>query len=378
VSRKTFIILCLEGALLSFNVAASAALIPTISKVFGISFLLAGRVVWFYMLAYGVAALFYGPLVRVLDAKKIELFCFLLFSLANIFAGLSKQIAVLLCMRFLMGLFGASVIPLVLIILGEYIQEKKRGKLVGLFFSTTFFASLLGLGLSGVLAWRWIYLIPGFLGLLLWLVMYFFLPNFKPATGRWQINYFQALRNQKVWRIFTYIFLVSLFYHGIQQWLGAYFAQDFAFSQTLISILLTLTSLSGIFGEALGGWLADFLGRDKTVNLGIFIMLLSIALISFRIPLFFVMAVVFLWGLGWTFNHAGLSTLLTDLPKEFLNEAASLNSGVRFLSGGLGVAFAGVLARVSFHFSFFILGLGLGTLFLLNRQLLAVEGGKNV
>lgn len=74
-------------------------------------------------------------------------------------------------------------------------------------------------------------------------------------------------------------------------------------------------------------------------------------------PIFILALLMVIWGLGWTFNHAGLSTLLTDLPKEFLNEAASLNSSVRFLSGGLGVFLGGILMQRSFNLEFIIFGI---------------------
>jgi len=63
--------------------------------------------------------------------------------------------------------------------------------------------------------------------------------------------------------------------------------------------------------------------------------------------------------LGWTFNHVGLATMLTDLPAELLNEAASLNSGVRFLAGGLGVSLGGLIMQKSFVLGFLIFGSGL-------------------
>jgi hypothetical protein len=44
--------------------------------------------------------------------------------------------------------------------------------------------------------------------------------------------------------------------------------------------------------------------------------------------------VMVFWGLSWDFQPCRLATRLTDLPEEFLNEAAGLNSGVAFYSGG--------------------------------------------
>lgn len=372
--RLTFIILCLEGAILSFNVAATAALVPSIAKDFFIPEFIAGRIVWLYMLPYGVAALIYGPLVRVFDAKTVEIGCFSLFSVANLLASLSKNIISLSIARFLMGVFGASVIPLVLILIAQLSESKERGKLVGTFFSATFIASLMGLFLSGIVPWRMIFLIPAIAGFILLFIMYFFLPSFKPKEAPVKIPYLTAFKNKSLLCIFIYIFFISLFYHGIQQWLSVYFSTEFKLKQFVISMLITLTSLSGVFGEAMGGWFSDILGRLKTVNIGIIFMTISVFLLIFKMPLFILSIIMLIWGLGWTFNHAGVSTILTDLPKEFLNEAASLNSSVRFISGGLGVALGGVIMEKSFNLSFLIFGVSLSLLALLSRKLLANKG----
>ncbi len=373
MNRKTFIILCFEGAVLSFNVSASAALIPSISADFGLSQFIVGKIVWLYMLPYGISALFYGPLVRILDAKKVELFCLFFFSLANLLAALSWNISTLFAARFFMGVFGASVIPLGLILIGRHIENKNRGRFVGLFFSATFIASLAGLFLSGVVHWRIIYLVPAVLGFILLFFIYYYLPSFKEDASGLKVNYFLVFKNKTVRAVFTYIFFISLFYHGIQQWLGVYFSQQFHFSQFLVSMLITLTSLSGIFGEAVGGRLADAIGRVKTIDLGIILMVCSIFLLIFKLPALILALIMVVWGVGWTFNHAGLSTMLTDLPKEFLNESASLNSSVRFISGGLGAALAGIIMQRNFNAGFFIIGLLLIVLAMFAKKLLVVK-----
>jgi predicted MFS family arabinose efflux permease len=150
-----------------------------------------------------------------------------------------------------------------------------------------------------------------------------------------------------------------LIYHAVQQWLGVYFSTQLNLNQFMISMLITFTSLSGIFGEVWGGHLADARGRLRVVNLGIGLMGLSIFLLLFKLPLILLFLLMAIWGLGWTFNHVGLATMLTDLPKEFLNEAASLNSGVRFIAGGVGVSLGGLIMQRSFTLGFLIFGCGL-------------------
>ena len=130
--------------------------------------------------------------------------------------------------------------------------------------------------------------------------------------------------------------------------------------------------LSGIFGEVLGGRLSDKLGRVKTVNLGIIFMVVCAFLLSLHSWLLFLAGILIIWGLGWTINHAGITTMLTDFPPEFLHEGASLNSGVRFFSGGLGAALGGILTQRSFSLNFIFFGLCLVILMLFTRKLLVL------
>ncbi len=367
MKKSAFVIICLEGAVLSFNVAAAAALIPSIAKDFVLSQFLIGKIVWIYMLTYGLAALIYGPLVRKFDARRIELSCILLFSLANLMVGLAHGINVLFLGRFFMGLFGASVIPLGLILIAKHINKENRGKYIGMFFGFTFVASLLGLFLSGIIPWRWIFLIPAISGLILWLVMYFYLPSFKEDISAFKFNYLKVFNNKNLVKILAYIFIISLIYHAIQQWLGVYFSTQLGLTQLTISMLITLTALSGIFGEFWGGFLTDSLGRIKIVNLGIILMVLSIFSLLLKLPLFAIVMIMIIWGLGWTFNHVGLATMLTDLPQEFINEAASLNSGVRFISGGVGMSLGGLIMSKSFNLGFILFGSALFMLLICGR-----------
>ncbi|MDD5108516.1 MAG: MFS transporter [Candidatus Omnitrophica bacterium] len=354
--KTTFFILCLEGVVLSFNVAASSALVPSIAADFVLSQFIVGKMIWLYMLPYGLAALFYGPLVRAFDARKIELFCILLFSLANLLAGLSQNITTLFISRFLMGLFGASVIPLGLILIAKHIEQNKRGRFLGVFFGATFIASLLGLFLSGLIHWRLIFIIPAISGLILWVFMYIYLPSFKEDLSHFRFGYLTAFRNGKAASIFAYIFLISLIYHAVQQWLSVYFSTQLFLNQFTISMLITLTSFSGIFGELWGGHLADKFSRQKVINLGIAGMIICIFMLLLKLPVIVLSLIMIIWGLGWTFNHIGLSTALTDLPGEFLNEAASLNSAIRFISGGIGVGLGGLIMHKSFNLGFIIFG----------------------
>jgi predicted MFS family arabinose efflux permease len=103
-------------------------------------------------------------------------------------------------------------------------------------------------------------------------------------------------------------------------------------------------------------------------------MLFALTALLFRNVLFLLFVIMFVWGLGWTFNHAAVSALLTDLPHKHMYESASLNSCVRFLSGGVGAASGGLLAQRGFNLMFIFFGLGLFLLIVFGRKFL-LQGG---
>ena len=381
MSKANLFSLYSRGAVLSFNAAATSALIPSIALSLGKDPLEVGKMIWLYMIPYGVFALLYVPLSSAVNIKTIAVISFLLFSLSNLLLGLSHSLSQVFIFRVLAGVFGASVVPIAFFTVGVGADSKKRGKTLGIFFSLTFASSLCGLFLSGLINWRYIYIIPGVLGVILSGYECFFFSLGSKAYGhsRLSFNYLNALRNRKVYSIFMYIFIISIFYHSIRQWLGVYFYKTFSLGQFLISSLLLVMSLAGILGEFSGGFLSDREGRTKVVNLGIVFMVVSLALIALgghmaskiihkqMIAVYFI-PILAVFGTGWTFNHIGLSAMIADLPDSLLSYASGLNSSVRSLAGGIGALLGGVIIKSYGFVLLFVIGvLGLLGLFLLSR-----------
>ncbi|MBN2119840.1 MAG: MFS transporter [Candidatus Omnitrophica bacterium] len=369
MDKKSFFILCAIFCVLSFSVSATAALIPSIASYFGSDYLLAGKLVWIYMLAYGLFALLWGPLTRKFAVKKILLTTLFLFSLSSFVVGSAPKLFFAFIGRLGMGVFGSCFTPLSLIIIGKEVKPESKPKYVGFLFSTSFMASLSGVFLSGLLFWRFIYLIPSFLGGALLIYSLYFLKGFD-YRGKFKISYFETFKDKNVLTLFTFIILGSFFYHSIQQWLGVYLAKEYFFSQFFISAVFTVSSLAAIFAENIGGFCASRFGSRNIAFWGLLSMAGFIAfLLNFRRPEAVFFIIVF-WGLGWAFNHVGFSTLLTSLPDRFMRDASSLNSSLRFFSGGLGAFYSGkVISLLGFRADFLITGLFLCllALFLKNR-----------
>lgn len=100
----------------------------------------------------------------------------------------------------------------------------------------------------------------------------------------------------------------------------------------------------GMYGlSVLSGWLADRLGRMRTVGLGGAVLALSCLLAPMAHGTALLMAALFLLGLGWSFCFLGASSALSEGLAEgergkvqgFSEALVSLSSGAASLSSGL-------------------------------------------
>lgn len=355
-NKAIFALLWLEGAVISLNTAAVAAVIPSIAKDLGKNSFEIARIISFYMIPYGLAALMYAPLIKRYSVKAIKVSTLFIFGLASLMAGLSSSVAMLFSSRILAGIAASATTPIALILTGELAPKETRGRMIGAFFSATFIASFLGVLLSGVLPWRQLFILPAlFAGINLILVALFF--NLKSkASYDFETNYLKVFKDIRIVRIFTYILILSLVYHGIYNWLGVYFS-SLNFRQFQVSLLLSIVGFSGIFGQPFGGWMTDKKGRSFAATLGLCGLCGTTVLLTKPFSFLFLAAMLFVFGISWTMNHNAVSTVLTDFPDRLRPELASLNSAVRFASGGLGVGLAGIFMQRSFGLSF--LGLGI-------------------
>jgi predicted MFS family arabinose efflux permease len=229
---------------------------------------------------------------------------------------------------------------------------EKRGKAVGIFFSVSFAASVTGVFLSGLLDWRWMFLIPALGGVVVILLDLLFFPSIEREHRGFEVHYLTVLFKDERRSVFAYIFLVAFIYSGIYSWLGVFFANKLGMNQWWISISLTSIGLGGIVGELVGGVFADRKGRITTAACGLFLLFITTVCLVYTTSFPVLGLLLFLHGLAWTINHSAISTILTDFPSHLRAEATSLNSALRFISGGIGTAVTGIWVARGFSTTF--------------------------
>ena len=321
---------------------------------------LAAKIIPYYMIPYGVGALLFAPLATKIPVKTLMVVTMFLFALTNYLCGRVTAINDFLILRLIMGVVSAGVVPLSLILIGKIFEQEVRGRLVGLFFSCSFVASITGIALSGLASWRWLFFLPAALGFLTAIFIAVFRSDLLGKIGG-RVNYLKVFTNAEIRNILIFITLISTLYHGVDRWLGVYMHEAYHLRQLTISLLFGLIAVSAAVGQNVGGHLTDKKGRLFSCRLGIYMLAGAAMLLSVHVPIAALAGILVLLAMGWTIGHNGVSTVLTDFPDENRSEIASLNSSLRFVGGGLGFSVSGIFVQKSFEMTF----LGIGVLILL-------------
>ena len=143
------------------------AMLPELSREFGVGLAQAAQVVSVFAVVYGLAQLFYGPLGDRLGKFRIVCLATLACSLGSALAVFASGLSVLLLARVLVALAAAAIIPLSLAWVGDSVAyEQRQATIARVGLGTTMGIAggqLMGGLLTDTLGWRWAF---GFLTLL--------------------------------------------------------------------------------------------------------------------------------------------------------------------------------------------------------------------
>ena len=358
-TKLIIFLICLGNVAISFNIGAVAAAIPQISAALGVSEFAAAKLIPFYMIPYGLGALLYAPLTRFFTYRKCLMLAMAAYAGASFVSGLSQSLEQMLWAQVFAGVAAASSTPLSLMIIGDFFDKDVRGRLVGTYFGCSFFATMVGMFFMGAVDWRWLFFIPSVIAavnsLILWLGK---VPQME-SRHEASVNYWAALGKDHIRPVFLFIFAMSFLYHAVHKWYGIYLNQEYGLGKQAVSFILILVAVCGLAGQQVGGYISDKKGRLTACYAGLAGLAAGVVLLAGHHPLIFLTAVLGLIGVSWTMSHNSVSTILTDFSDEERPVIASLNSAVRFVSGGLGFSLSKYFVEKSFGLTF----LGIGVLF---------------
>ncbi len=370
-----YLLICLGNITISFNVAAITAAVPAISRDLQLSDLLVSKIIPYYLIPYGIGALIYAPLTRYVSYRSVLALVMGGYAISSFICGSAQSFNYILIARILMGIAAAGAIPVGLMIIGEFFERNVRGRLVGGFFSCSFFASLAGVVLGGLTNWRWIFYVPAILGAFMSVSFFVLGKNFLRIKHEAPVSYLDIFQKEPIRNIFGYIFIISALYHGVHKWFGVYLDRLYHLDKLMISFFFILAAIGGFVGQHVGGYLSDKKSRLISCYIGLIGLSLLTMLLAGHYSLITLGIIFIMLSMFWTIGHNGISTMLTDFPDDDRPVIASLNSSVRFISGGLGFYISSFFVKKNFGLTFFYIGILMLLLtFILNK--ITIKEGK--
>lgn len=155
--------------LFALNETIANVALPYIAGTISISRNESTWIVTSYLVASSVIIPAIGFLCRKFGRKRYFIFSIILFTVASLMCGMSKSMLMIIISRFLQGIGGGAILPLVQAIMMEIFPQKEWGKAMSLYGFAFVIAPILGPVIGGWLtenlSWPWIFLINGPIGL---------------------------------------------------------------------------------------------------------------------------------------------------------------------------------------------------------------------
>ena len=156
--------------LFALNETIANVALPYIAGTISISRNESTWIVTSYLVASSIIIPAIGYFCKVLGRKKYFIFSIILFTVASLLCGLSRSMPMIIISRFLQGVGGGAILPLVQAIMMEIFPQKEWGKAMSLYGFAFVIAPIIGPVIGGWLtenwSWPWIFLINAPVGLI--------------------------------------------------------------------------------------------------------------------------------------------------------------------------------------------------------------------
>jgi predicted MFS family arabinose efflux permease len=334
------------------NIYYNQPLLADMAHTFGVSDKKAQQISLFTQIGYATGLLFIVPLADMLKRKRLILIDFILMIISLIASAMAPSVTILMIAGFLVGV--SSVIPQLLIPMAAHLAKPhERGKKIGFVMSGLLIGILLSRTLSGFIGehfgWRSMYYIAAGLMLLIWLMIFLFLPEIEPD---YKGNYGKLMKS-----------LIHLVKTQPKLRLAAFrgalcFASFSAFWTTLVFLLKQPqfnegSAAAGMFGlvGAFGAVAVGFMGRlsDKMDAHKLSIYTLTLILVSFIVFYFSSHSIiglivgVILLDMGVQATHISNQSIIFALIPEARNRINTVYMVSYFIGGALGTFFASLV-----------------------------------
>jgi ACS family D-galactonate transporter-like MFS transporter len=240
---------------------------PLVKAEFRLSDWQLGRLFSTFFVTYTAMQFIIGWLVDRFDANRILAAGFLLWSLATVTTGLARGFAMLLAMRFILGIGESVALPSGSKILARHLPERYRGFASGTLMSALKCGNAVGTLGAGLLmakyGWRPVFIIIGLVSLL-WL----------PAWQKWMPRgggvaahadlphvvgpgFWDILAQRSFWGTSAGHFCCNYLFYFMITWLPSYLVRERHLSLGTMAVVGSVYYSVDALSAMLAGWLQD-------------------------------------------------------------------------------------------------------------------------
>ncbi|RNB80320.1 MFS transporter [Brevibacillus nitrificans] len=255
--------------------------LPLIGEEFGLNSVELGAIVSAYFLGFALFTIPGGVAADKVGSKRIISIGLVLWALFTACTGLVTGFAMLIAVRFLLGVIQAPMSPSILKAVGERTTLEYRTTTNAVVLAADPFGSaiapLIVAPLIAMTGWHKTSLLLALLGLIMAPVIYFFLPRSLPAgpspkqpaqqsdgqSSPLAMKLTDVLRNGQIWRLTLMLFGISLVMTGFLTWVPTYLTTVKHLELTQTGFAASLPLLVAMLANIAGGWLYDRFFRDK-------------------------------------------------------------------------------------------------------------------
>ena len=243
-------------ALLSMELGMMGVL-PIVAEVYNVSVADAGWVVSIFALIVALVAPILPPLLTKYDAKKVLLFCLLVFSVSSFLAAFCTNFIVLLILRAIPAFFHPIFCAFAFSMAADSVPHNESPKAIAKIFIAVSAGMTLGVPLTSFIAsntnLEMSFIFFGALNFLSLLATLLFIPNQKQEQKAPQNEQFKVLARPIVWVSVIVVMLLNGAMFGFYSYMSEFLLNFTQVSFNLISALLLIYGLSNVIGNFIAG-----------------------------------------------------------------------------------------------------------------------------
>lgn len=342
-------VMAIATGLIVANLYYNQPLLDDMARTFHVGSGKAGQVGGLTQLGYATGMLFIAPLADMIRRKRLIMVCLALAAVALVLAGMAKGINLLIVASYLVGIF--SLIPQLLVPMTAHLAKpEERGSKIGFVMSGLLLGILLSRTISGFvgahLGWRAMFYIAAGIMVVIWLLLFFLLPEVEPeyngTYGALMKSLATLIKEEQALRVAA-IRGALCFACFSAFWVTLTFLLRENFNKgSDVAGLFGLVGAFGALAAGLMGKLSDKMDAYKLSAFTLLLIVVSFVIFYFSAYSFIGLIIgVIVMDMGVQATHISNQSLIFALRPEARNRINTIYMVTYFIGGGIGTYLAG-------------------------------------